>query len=172
MGKHVLDFSAALLLCGVILVAGVAPVQSWSAEASTPDTLVNGTASGGRYRLAGGAAVLNGPVVLGGPVVPGDDAEECGVALETDPEVPDPPADAGGVPAWAMVQGEAWQTSGAASGGGYRLTGLTGDPSQGGTWQVRGGASGGSYRLDAPAATSSYVGSGCCCTYLPSLMRP
>ena len=172
MGKHVLDFSAALLLCGVILVAGVAPVQSWSAEASTPDTLVNGTASGGRYRLAGGAAVLNGPVVLGGPVVPGDDAEECGVALETAPEAPDPPADVSRFPAWAMARGDGWQAEGSASGGGYRLTGLAPDQLQGDAWQLRGEAGGGHYRLEAPTAVSSYVGSGCCCTYLPSLMRP
>jgi hypothetical protein len=160
MGKHVLDFSAALLLCGVILVAGVAPVQSWSAEASTPDTLVNGTASGGRYRLAGGAAVPGGP------------AAECSLARETAPEAPDPAADGGEFSAWAMARGDGWQAAGSASGGGYRLTGLAPDQLQGGAWQVRGGAGGGRYRLEAPTAVSSYVGSGCCCTYLPGILGP
>ncbi|HNS51831.1 MAG TPA: hypothetical protein PKO09_11695 [Anaerolineae bacterium] len=48
------------------------------------------------------------------------------------------------------------------SGGSYRLTTVN--------WQVTGDASGGSYRLLGPASPSS-AGSGCCCTYLPCLMR-
>ena len=153
-----------LLMCLLphALLLGSIAASSWSQDAqasSAPDFALQAV-SGGRYRLAGGAAVL------------GDPGAECGVVLDTAPEVPDLSADAGGVPAWAMAQGDAWQTSGAASGGGYRLAGLTGGQLQGGTWQVRGGASGGSYSLDAPTAVSSYVGSGCCCTYLPGLMRP
>jgi len=48
------------------------------------------------------------------------------------------------------------------SGGSYRLT--TAD------WQVSGTASGGGYRLVGPAAPGA-AGSGCCCTYLPCVMR-
>jgi hypothetical protein len=51
---------------------------------------------------------------------------------------------------------------GAASGGGYRLTGLT--------WQVSGTASGGGYRLLGPASPA-LRGNGCCCTYMPCLLR-
>jgi hypothetical protein len=57
---------------------------------------------------------------------------------------------------------------GTAAGGGYRLTSLA--PAQGDTWQVQGSASGGGYRLLAPV-TAGYVGSGCCCTYLPCVLR-
>ncbi len=52
--------------------------------------------------------------------------------------------------------------SGMASGDGYRLTTTT--------WQVSGTASGEGYRLLGPAA-SELAGSGCCCTYLPCVMR-
>ena len=48
------------------------------------------------------------------------------------------------------------------SGGGYRLTTAN--------WQVSGTAGGGGYRLVGPAAPES-AGSGCCCTYLPCVMR-
>jgi len=48
---------------------------------------------------------------------------------------------------------------GAATGGGYQLTGLV--------WQFRGTASNGHYRLVEPAGSSS----GCCCTYLPCVLR-
>jgi hypothetical protein len=52
---------------------------------------------------------------------------------------------------------------GTATGGGYRLTSLS--------WQVSGAASGGGYRLLEPAVPASLVGSGCCCTYLPGVLR-
>ncbi len=48
--------------------------------------------------------------------------------------------------------------SGTSSGRGYRLTSTS--------WQVSGMASGGNYLLLQPAA-SAFVGSGCCCTFLP-----
>ena len=51
---------------------------------------------------------------------------------------------------------------GAASGGAYRLTGLT--------WQVEGTAGGGGYRLLAPTAPR-LRGNGCCCTWLPCVVR-
>ena len=37
-------------------------------------------------------------------------------------------------------------------------------------WQVRGQASGGAYSLSS-AAMPELSGSGCCCTYLPALLR-
>lgn len=49
-----------------------------------------------------------------------------------------------------------------ASDGGYYLTTLK--------WQVSGTASGGGYRLLGPAAPT-LRGSGCCCTYMPCVMR-
>jgi hypothetical protein len=57
-----------------------------------------------------------------------------------------------------------WYTveQGAASGGGYRLTSLA--------WQVSGTASGGGYRLLGPAGPASSE-NGCCCTYLPCVLR-
>jgi hypothetical protein len=51
---------------------------------------------------------------------------------------------------------------GTMSGGYYRLTTAN--------WQVSGTAGGGGYRLVGPAA-SEQAGSGCCCTYLPCVMR-
>ena len=48
------------------------------------------------------------------------------------------------------------------SGGAYRLTSLA--------RQVSGTASGGRYRLLSPAAPT-LRGSGCCCTYLPCVLR-
>jgi hypothetical protein len=51
---------------------------------------------------------------------------------------------------------------GAASGAGYRLTGLT--------WRVEGTANGGGYRLLGPASPT-LRGNGCCCTYLPCVLR-
>jgi hypothetical protein len=50
---------------------------------------------------------------------------------------------------------------GMASGGGYRLTGLS--------WQVHGASSGGGYRLLSPVSPSG--GNQCCCTYLPCVLR-
>ena len=57
-----------------------------------------------------------------------------------------------------------WYTveQGAASGGGYRLTVLA--------WQVEGSASGGGYRLLGPASPT-LRGNGCCCAYLPCVVR-
>jgi len=51
---------------------------------------------------------------------------------------------------------------GVAPGRGYRLTSLA--------WQVRGTAGGGGYRLPGPAAPASSE-NGCCCTYLPCVLR-
>jgi hypothetical protein len=50
----------------------------------------------------------------------------------------------------------------AASGGQYRLAAMA--------WQIQGTVGGGGYRLDAPAAPL-LRGSGCCCTYLPLVVR-
>ena len=149
-----------LLSCALLL--GSITDLSWSQDARASGLVASAsqTISGGRYRLAGGAAMPGGP------------AAECSLARETAPEVPELSADAGKVPAWAMARGHGWQAEGSASGRGYCLTGLAPDQLQGDAWQVWGEASGGRYRLEAPTAVSSYVGSGCCCTYLPSLMRP
>ncbi|MBC7228126.1 MAG: hypothetical protein H5T61_13010 [Thermoflexales bacterium] len=51
---------------------------------------------------------------------------------------------------------------GTASGGGYRLSGVT--------WQARGIASGGGYRLAVPVGPAG-TGTPCCCTYLPCVLR-
>ncbi|MFC2023494.1 hypothetical protein ACFLT5_02015 [Chloroflexota bacterium] len=51
---------------------------------------------------------------------------------------------------------------GTAAGGSYRLTALA--------WQVSGMASGGEYHLLGPEAPA-LRGSGCCCTYLPLMLR-
>ena len=68
------------------------------------------------------------------------------------------PTQSGGhdLPAWRAVE------QGAASGGGYYLTSLA--------WQVSGAASGGGYRLLGPAEPASSE-NGCCCTYLPCVLR-
>jgi len=52
--------------------------------------------------------------------------------------------------------------AGTSSGGSYHLTSLA--------WQVSGTAADGSYALAAPYA-SALRGSGCCCTYLPCILR-
>jgi hypothetical protein len=57
---------------------------------------------------------------------------------------------------WCVVE------PGLASGGRYRLTTLS--------WDVSGTVAGGGYRLLAPAAPT-LGGSGCCCTYLPVVLR-
>jgi len=59
-------------------------------------------------------------------------------------------------PTWYAVE------QGTASGGGYHLTALR--------WQVSGLAGGEGYRLLSPLAPS-LRGSGCCCTFLPCLLR-
>lgn len=51
---------------------------------------------------------------------------------------------------------------GVASGGSYHLTGLA--------WQVEGSAAGGGYRLLGPVSPM-LRGNGCCCTYLPCVLR-
>lgn len=51
---------------------------------------------------------------------------------------------------------------GVLSGGGYRLSGPG--------WQFSGAAGGGGYRLLGPAMPS-LRGSGCCCNYLPCVLR-
>jgi hypothetical protein len=48
------------------------------------------------------------------------------------------------------------------SGGNYHLTNLA--------WQVSGAAAGGNYTLVVPCA-SALRGSGCCCAYLPVVLR-
>ena len=67
---------------------------------------------------------------------------------------------AGGV--LAQSSGPYQVEGGTISGGGYHLTTAT--------WQVSGTAAGGGYRLLSPAAPT-LRGSGCCCTYLPCVMR-
>jgi hypothetical protein len=52
--------------------------------------------------------------------------------------------------------------AGAASGGRYRLSSLA--------WQVKGSAAGGGYLLQGPVQPA-LNGSGCCCTYLPCVLR-
>jgi hypothetical protein len=72
---------------------------------------------------------------------------------------------AGGVlaqPGDAEVPPPCMVEQGVVSGGGYRLTSLV--------WQISGTASGGGYRLMGPS-TPTQRGSGCCCTYLPLLLR-
>ena len=62
----------------------------------------------------------------------------------------------------AQSTGQFQVAGGLISGGGYRLTTAN--------WQVSGTAGGGGYRLVGPAAPEQ-AGSGCCCTYLPCVMR-
>jgi hypothetical protein len=59
---------------------------------------------------------------------------------------------------------------GVASGGGYRLASALADDAQGPGWRVEGSASGGGYVLQALQAPI-LTGSGCCCTYLPCVIR-
>jgi hypothetical protein len=67
-------------------------------------------------------------------------------------------------PTWYTVeQGPALSVvEGTASGGGYYLTSLA--------WRASGTASGGGYRLLGPASPT-LTGNGCCCTYLPCVVR-
>lgn len=72
---------------------------------------------------------------------------------------------AGAVPAQSSGAGPGQAMSvqpGTSSGGGYRLASLA--------WQVSGTAAGGSYALTSPSAPE-LQGSGCCCTYLPCILR-
>jgi len=55
-------------------------------------------------------------------------------------------------------------------GGNYQLTSLPLRPAQGNAWQVSGNASGGGYALTSPYEPA-LRGSGCCCTYLPCMLR-
>ena len=52
--------------------------------------------------------------------------------------------------------------AGTSTGGTYQVTSLA--------WQVRGTASGGGYTLAVPDAPA-LRGSGCCCVYLPTVLR-
>ena len=52
--------------------------------------------------------------------------------------------------------------AGTVAGGGYQLTALH--------WQVEGSTSGGGYHLLSPISPA-LQGSGCCCTYLPCVLR-
>ena len=60
--------------------------------------------------------------------------------------------------------------AGISSGGNYQLASLPLRPAQGDAWQVSGTAAGGSYALTNPQAPA-LRGSGCCCTYLPCILR-
>jgi hypothetical protein len=59
-------------------------------------------------------------------------------------------------PSWYAVE------QGGASGGRYHLISVS--------WQVSGAASGGGYRL-LSASSPTLRGSGCCCTYIPCVLR-
>jgi hypothetical protein len=59
---------------------------------------------------------------------------------------------------------------GVLSGGEYQLVSLPLHQAEGHVWQVSGEASGGKYQLLCPA-TTMLRGSGCCCTYLPAMLR-
>lgn len=59
-------------------------------------------------------------------------------------------------PPWYAVE------QGRASGGHYHLTSVS--------WRVGGAASGGAYRLLSPSSPT-LRGSGCCCTYMPCVLR-
>ena len=59
-------------------------------------------------------------------------------------------------PTWYTVE------QGTVSGGGYYLTSLA--------WRASGTAGGGGYRLLGPASPA-LRGNGCCCTYLPCVVR-
>ena len=72
----------------------------------------------------------------------------AGVALAQSGNQPSPP--------WYAVE------QGRASGGRYHLTSVS--------WYVSGTASSGSYRLLSPSSPT-LRGSGCCCTYLPCVLR-
>ena len=59
-------------------------------------------------------------------------------------------------PSWYIVE------KGRASGGRYHLASVS--------WHVSGAASGGGYRLLSPSSPT-LRGSGCCCTYMPCVLR-
>jgi len=60
--------------------------------------------------------------------------------------------------------------AGTVSGGSYQLTSLPLRQAQGDAWQVSGAVAGGDYALTSPSAPT-LRGSGCCCTYLPCVLR-
>jgi hypothetical protein len=60
--------------------------------------------------------------------------------------------------------------AGTASGGGYHLASLALRQAQGSAWQVSGTVAGEGYHLAVPY-TPALRGSGCCCTYLPCILR-
>jgi len=79
----------------------------------------------------------------------------------------------GTVLVWAEGRGPAAGYAvqpGMASGEGYHLASLALRPAQGDTWQVSGTASGGGYRLLGPVQPA-LQGPGCCCLYLPVLFK-
>lgn len=57
------------------------------------------------------------------------------------------------------------------SGGNYHLAGLASTVAQCTAWQVNGGVSGGLYRLVALPSIPLSSENGCCCVYLPTIMR-
>jgi hypothetical protein len=59
---------------------------------------------------------------------------------------------------------------GTSSGGNYQLVSLPLRQAQGDAWSVSGAAAGGDYTLAVPY-TAAPRGSGCCCTYLPCILR-
>ncbi len=59
---------------------------------------------------------------------------------------------------------------GTSSGGNYQLASLPLHPAQDNGWQVSGAAGGGGYAL-AALSQPALRGSGCCCTYLPCILR-
>jgi len=72
----------------------------------------------------------------------------AGAALAQSGSQPSPP--------WYAVE------QGRASGGRYHLTSVS--------WHVSGAASGGGYRLLSPSSPT-LRGNGCCCTYMPCVLR-
>jgi hypothetical protein len=60
--------------------------------------------------------------------------------------------------------------AGTSSGGSYHLTSLAPRQAQDNAWQVSGTAAGGGYALASPYAPA-LRGSGCCCAYLPCILR-
>ena len=75
-------------------------------------------------------------------------------------------AQSGGQPPLASYVVE----QGTISGGGYHLTSLAPRYAQGEPRQASRPASGGRYHLLGPAAPA-LAGSGCCCTYMPCVLR-
>ncbi|PKO17906.1 MAG: hypothetical protein CVU38_21645 [Chloroflexi bacterium HGW-Chloroflexi-1] len=60
---------------------------------------------------------------------------------------------------------------GTLSGGRYHLTSVTLRSTQGDAWHVSGASDGGGYHLQGQARPAASSDSGCCCTYLPCVIR-